>query len=396
MTQSSAEDDFDNELIADYREGFNDHYELVINCIASLEATPDNDTAIAELFRALHTVKGNARMLMFEQLAHFLHSVEESVSALRDHKIRFTKLLGEAITLSLDKAREISEELFSHSTTDSTTTNSIQDLFAELESSQQQDVDPICAKIIKEITGFDIDIKTICNQSEIDAILLEIEKSTQQNSNPVKFQFKTEMAQEMIHYISDDTPEALKEHLGFMRYLALLLETKFPHWQGRTYQTFQLVTIFNKALDNPVPSHQLEMAVYTHDMAFTFLPDTLMLNEEKFSETETSLMQTHTQMAADFIGTKNNWKTAYDIVLQHHEKSDGTGYPEGLKDKEICIGAKMLSIIDAFVAMTTYRPDRAYKRSVLTALNEIKKQAGKQFSAELVPVFIKILVKQMK
>jgi len=204
------------------------------------------------------------------------------------------------------------------------------------------------------------------------------------------------MVQEMNYYISEDTPDSLREHLGYMRYLALLLETKVSHWQGRTYQLVQLLTAFNNELQNPLQTHQLEMAAYVHDMAFTFLPDTLMLKKEKFTPEELSLMQTHPQIAADFIGMSNDWDIAHEIVLQHHEKSDGTGYPKGLTDSQICVGAKMLSIIDAFIAMTTYRPDRAYKRSVLTALNEIKTQAGKQFSAELVPVFINLLVSQLK
>jgi len=204
------------------------------------------------------------------------------------------------------------------------------------------------------------------------------------------------MVHEMGLYIDEQTPESLREHLGYMRYLALLLETKIPHWQGRVFQQQQLLNIFNKALDYPIPNHQLEMAVYTHDMAFSFLPDSLMLNKGKFSSSELSLMQTHTQIAADFIGFNNDWKQAHDIVLQHHERSDGSGYPKQLSDENICTGAKMLSIVDAFSAMTTPRPDRPFKRSVLTALNEIKSQSGKQFSAELVPVFISLLVEQLK
>ena len=396
MSNQSVENDFDDELITDYRENFDDHYEIIINCIAVLEVTPDNIASIDELFRSLHTIKGNARMLMLDNLSKFLHGLEECISALRDKKIQYTDLLGESITLSLDKAKEISEAIFSQSIINDPSIEVIQNIFLDLKKCSQHEVDILCAEIIKEITGFDIDFTKICNQSEIDSILTEIEKSNEQNSQPEKFQFKTEMAQEMLYYISEDTPDTLKEHLGYIRYLALLLETKFPHWQGRTYQTLQLAIAFNKSLNNPVPRHQIEMAVYTHDMAFTFLPDQLVLKEKKFSEDETKLMQTHTQMAADFIGLNDGWKVAHEIVLQHHENFDGTGYPYGLKENEICIGAKMLSIIDAFVDMTTCRPDRAYKRSVLTALNEIKKQAGKQFSAELVPKFINILIKQIK
>jgi len=156
MTQTSGEDDFDDELIADYREGFDDHYEIIINCIAALDTTPKNDASIDEMFRSMHTIKGNARILIFEQLASFLHSVEESISALRDHKIIFTELLGESITLSLDKAKEISEAIFANSAEDDPSVTRIQDIFLQIQSCTQTEVDQLCTKIIKEITGFDV------------------------------------------------------------------------------------------------------------------------------------------------------------------------------------------------------------------------------------------------
>jgi len=396
MAQISPEDELDQELIADYRDSFVDHYEIIINCIATLELTPDNDASIDELFRSLHSIKGNARMLMFEQLAFYIHAIEEGLSALREHKIQFTELMGEAITLSLDKAKEFSEDFLTRSITENPSMNVIQEIFTQLHSASQDDVDSLCAKIVKEITGFEIDLTAICNQSEVDSILIDINDSTKQNKAPETFLFHTEMAHEMFHYISEDTPDNLKEHLGYMRYLALLLEAKIPHWQGRIFLANDLLLRFNKALDYKIANHQLEMAVYAHDIAFAFLPDNLMKTREKFTPEEHKLMQTHAQMGADFIGINNKWQIAHEIVLQHHEKSNGNGYPGGLKEEQICLGAKMLSIVDAFIAMTAYRPDRAYKRSVLTALNEIKNQAGKQFSAELVPVFLNMLVKSLK
>jgi len=388
MTQTSADEDFDDDLINDYREGFNDHYEIIVNCIATLETTPDSDETIDEMFRSMHTVKGNARILMFAQLAEFLHSIEESISAAREHKITFTALLGEAITLSLDKAKEISEKIFSHSVDDDPSIETISSVFLQMQTCKQNEVDPLCAIIIKEVTGFDIEATNINTELTIPEPI--------KGSQIIEPQFSTEMVQEMILYIDEKTPEHLKERLGYMRYLALLLETKIPHWQGRTFQLLKLSKVFNQAMDNPLENHQIEMAVYLHDMAFSFLPNSLMLKKEKFNTDELALMQTHTQIAADFIGINDEWKEARDIVLQHHERSDGGGYPNKLVDEQICIGAKMLSIVDAFMAMAAPRPDRPYKRSVLTALNEIKSNSGTQFSKDLVPVFIGILVKTLK
>lgn len=394
MPSNIPEEEFDAELINDYREGYDDHYEIIINCIAILEANPDNDETIDELFRAFHTVKGNARMLMFEELANFLHSVEESISLLREHKIIFTELLGEAITLCLDKAKEISEAIFSQTTVDDPSIQDIQDTFTQMQSCQQQEVDLLCAQIIKLITGFDIDVNGLQgNLIDINTETDEANITEQQNHSST---YQTEMVQEMVFYVANDAPNNHQEQLGYFRYLTLLLETKFPHWQGRAHNCKQLLLTFNKTLDKPVPDYQLEMASYLHDIGFAFLPDKLMLGRNKFTKDELTLMQTHTQIAADLIAMDDKWKIAHDIVLHHHERADGNGYPDKLTEEKISIGAKMLCIVDAFIAMTAFRPDRQYKRSVLTALNEIKSQAGKQFSAELAPVFIKLIVNQLK
>ena len=391
MQEKAENTDFDEDLINDYREGFNDHYEEIINCLATLEATPKDDACIDDLFRTFHTVKGDARMLMFDQLADFLHSVEDSISAMREHTITYTDLLGESITLSLDKAKEISEGIFAQSVENDPSVDNIRQLFTQIHTCHQDELDPICAKIIKEITGFDIDLASTSIET-FTAVPENIVDPTEESTST----YSTEMVKEMSFYIGQQTPAHLKDHLGYMRYLSLLLETKIPHWQGRTHIAQDLLKRFNEKLDYPVERHQLEMAAYTHDMAFSFLPDNLMIKKEKFTPKELNLMKSHTQIAADFIGMNNEWNEAREIVLQHHEHVDGNGYPKQLKEEQICTGAKMMSIVDAFIAMTTPRPDRPYKRSVLTALNEIKAKSGSQFSAELAPVFISLLVHQLK
>jgi HD-GYP domain-containing protein (c-di-GMP phosphodiesterase class II) len=75
------------------------------------------------------------------------------------------------------------------------------------------------------------------------------------------------------------------------------------------------------------------------------------------------------------------------IISQHHEHYDGSGYPQGFKGRQICIGARILSVADAFYAMTTDRPYRK-AHSQNEALEEIRKHAGSQFDPEVVEVFL--------
>jgi len=84
-------------------------------------------------------------------------------------------------------------------------------------------------------------------------------------------------------------------------------------------------------------------------------------------------------------------------VAQHHVWSDGSdGYPLRSPPEPPHIGAQMLALVDAYESMTLPRPDRQFRRSVLRAVMEINNLAGRQFSAELVPVFIALVRDMVK
>ena len=83
-------------------------------------------------------------------------------------------------------------------------------------------------------------------------------------------------------------------------------------------------------------------------------------------------------------------ETAKEIALYHHERWDGNGYPRGLKNGEIPLGARILAVVDSYDAMTS---DRPYRNAMTPeeALNEIKKNAGKQFDPNIVDVFLEMM-----
>mgnify|MGYP006294715613 CR=1 FL=1 len=89
---------------------------------------------------------------------------------------------------------------------------------------------------------------------------------------------------------------------------------------------------------------------------------------------------------------KNQFEEIGEIINQHHERYDGTGYPNGLKEDEILIEAQILSVVDAYDAMTS---DRPYQKAITKekAIKEIKTQKGKQFSPKVVKAFIKAIKK---
>ncbi len=126
-----------------------------------------------------------------------------------------------------------------------------------------------------------------------------------------------------------------------------------------------------------------------HDIGKIGIPDNILLKPGKLDAKEWEIMKTHPQMGAEIIGQHRSvlLNLAREIALTHHEKWDGSGYPNGLKGKEIPIHARIVAIADTFDALTTVRP---YKHAwpVEDAINLLKTEAGTHFDPELVDKFL--------
>lgn len=133
---------------------------------------------------------------------------------------------------------------------------------------------------------------------------------------------------------------------------------------------------------------ELLHAAPMHDVGKIGIPDAILLKPGKLTEDEWHVMRQHATMGAEIIGEHSSslLKLARMIALTHHEKWDGTGYPNGLKGNEIPVEGRIVAIADVFDALTSERP---YKKAwtIDAAVALIKEQAGRHFDPELVTVF---------
>ena len=129
-----------------------------------------------------------------------------------------------------------------------------------------------------------------------------------------------------------------------------------------------------------------------HDVGKIGIPDTILLKPGRLTDAEMEVMKTHTSIGADIIGDSGTemLSLARQVALYHHEKWDGTGYPTGLKGKEIPIESRIASICDVFDAVTSPRP---YKDAwpIEKAKQLLLDGAGKAFDPELIPLFIDLV-----
>ena len=136
-------------------------------------------------------------------------------------------------------------------------------------------------------------------------------------------------------------------------------------------------------------AEQLKQAAPMHDVGKIGIPDAVLLKPGRLNENEYEHMKQHALIGAKILENSPSplLQLAYKLALEHHEKWDGTGYPYGLKGKEISIEGRIVAIADVFDALTSKRP---YKKawSIEEALDLLKDEAGKHFDPQLVDLFI--------
>jgi putative nucleotidyltransferase with HDIG domain/PAS domain S-box-containing protein len=127
-----------------------------------------------------------------------------------------------------------------------------------------------------------------------------------------------------------------------------------------------------------------------HDIGKMGIPDSILLKEGPLSEEEWNIMKRHPELAIDMLSSIAYLRSALDIPYSHHEKWDGTGYPRGLKDKQIPLAARIFAVADVFDALTS---DRPYRRawSIEDALSHIQSEAGRHFDPAVVSAFMRVI-----
>ena len=124
-----------------------------------------------------------------------------------------------------------------------------------------------------------------------------------------------------------------------------------------------------------------------HDIGKIGIPDQILFRPGPLLPEEWTVMKSHSEIGCNILQASPQLREASRMVLQHHERFDGDGYPKGLKGAEICVGARVFAVVDAYDAM---RSTRVYRKPVRAAqaVEEVRRNSGKQFDPRVVKAFL--------
>ena len=340
------------EMLEDLLEEISELYQSSETILIELETRPTDVELQRSLFRAVHTIKGDLGLVSFDPIIPLVSHVEDLLDFLRNGKIEYTSIMSDLVLLTMDKVEQFVEQVIRE---------------GEVEYDNE----------VYDKLATQIDRVTPSNLEQHQALLsnavllldpsLNIEEQAAVSAEPAQ--------------ISKVIEEELIDDLEFFRQVMLPIERRSKYWGGRAERVAKLCLYVNEVAGSPIAEEQLIAACYVHDFGMAFVSHELLHKSDPLTKEERLILQEHIYGSARLLKHLPKWQEALKIVVQHHERCDGSGYPLGLKEHEICDGAKLLALADSYEALTHERAQVSHvKRPMRRAVIELNADADKLFS----------------
>lgn len=300
--------DFDPDIISDLKDELSEKRQSCNDHLLKLESDPEDKDTVTELFRDVHTVKGDLGIMGISQYLPLLQAIEDLMDNLRKGEKTLTPALGDVLLLSLDLAfTELEQFLNQIENFDSEHYNKLATMISKLARLEDLDAEQQSLAIVQTLAP-------------------ETAPTQEAELQPTKSCF---------------TDEEINEEVAFFLQISLLVDQRSPYGPGRTERLFELAMTMNQLAGNPIKSSQLQTALYLHDLGMAFIPKGMMIKTSALSQQDWNWVKNHVSTIHQLISPFDIWSDASEIILHHHERINGTGYPSGLSESHICEGAKL-------------------------------------------------------
>lgn len=345
------------ELLQDVMTELGDRLPLLEDDMHQLVRFRENPDLVASAFRHVHSIKGDFAYCGAEPIADFVHRLENVLQALRERRILCTPLIAEAVLQSLDRVRDMALTLQrTHHFDDTPLTGLLASIDELSEATSQGWADQAARHVLLAAH----------NPGE----LLQA-PSRWDDSAP--------------------TPTPLAENnpaLLLGQQLAQALALRYPAWQRRVPTQLEIVLALNRHYPQPVAEGPLTLAVYWHDVGMLALPNSFFAAPPKPKDELWDSWVLHPELAAQWLLAADPACTeAATIVRQHHQWTDGRGFPLRSGPGGLHPGAQMLACADMFYDMVAGLDGEEYRRGALRAVFDIHGGLDTRFDALLINAF---------
>ncbi len=202
---------------------------------------------------------------------------------------------------------------------------------------------------------------------------------------------KKEYQKDLERKLLQQTEHLRHIYLDTVKTIANCLEAKDVYTRGHSKRVTDYALQLAKAMSQPMEFlYQIQLSGLLHDIGKIGIPEAILNKSGGLTPEEYDQIKLHPSISIHILRPIIHDEEIIGNIQDHHERFDGLGYPNGKEGRAIPLGARILSIADAFDAMTS---DRAYRKAMSKekASDELKSNAGSQFDAALIPFFVDIL-----
>lgn len=226
-------------------------------------------------------------------------------------------------------------------------------------------------------------IKPVSKDSLLTAVKYALEKK-QLIDGRSKLEVENRKYRENLELLVNKKTEDLQEAVkGTIEIISKILEKKDPYTAGHEKRVGELSLLIAKKMGlDREQQKRIYYAGYLHDIGKLFITSEMLAKPGKLTASEFGVIKEHVQSGYELTKDMDLPWPISDLILQHHERMDGSGYPNGLLGNEIQIGSKILAVAEVIEAMTSHRPYRE-GYGIAIALNEIKSNAGILYDCEV-------------
>jgi len=234
---------------------------------------------------------------------------------------------------------------------------------------------------LMKLNGEPIDVELICNVYSVNSDMV-----IQCNIREISERVHARLLEQQILLLK------IKNLDEIISCLSAVVESRDSYTSGHQYRVADLATRIAQFMKlSEFQTNGVRLAASLHDVGKFRIPLELLVKPSELTTEEYNLIKLHPQAGAEILKTVSFEQDVPRFILEHHERLDGSGYPNGLKDPDISLEAKIIAVTDVMEAMTSFRPYRA-PLALKQALHELLVNQGKLYDVDVVSACMHLII----